>query len=78
MTKTSRRFEIRLAGTGGQGVILASVILAQAARVYENRQVVQTQSYGPAARGGASKADVIISDEPIFSQNARNWTCSSV
>jgi 2-oxoglutarate ferredoxin oxidoreductase subunit gamma len=58
--------ELRLAGTGGQGVILASVILAEAAGVHEGRQVVQTQSYGPEARGGASKADVIISDEPIL------------
>uniref|UniRef100_A0A7C4GJH1 2-oxoacid:ferredoxin oxidoreductase subunit gamma n=1 Tax=candidate division WOR-3 bacterium TaxID=2052148 RepID=A0A7C4GJH1_UNCW3 len=63
--------EIRLAGTGGQGVILASVILAEAAGVYEGRQVVQTQSYGPEARGGASRADVIIADEPILFPKAR-------
>lgn len=63
--------EIRLAGTGGQGVILASIILAEAAGVYENHQVVQTQSYGPEARGGASKADVIISDEPILYPKCR-------
>jgi 2-oxoglutarate ferredoxin oxidoreductase subunit gamma len=64
------KIEIRLAGTGGQGVILASVILADAA-VREGKQVVQTQSYGPEARGGASKADVIISDEPILFPKAR-------
>lgn len=63
--------EVRLAGTGGQGVILASVILAEAAGVHEGRQVVQTQSYGPEARGGASKADVIIADEPILFPKAR-------
>jgi 2-oxoglutarate ferredoxin oxidoreductase subunit gamma len=63
--------EIRLAGTGGQGVILASVILAEAAGVYEGRQVVQTQSYGPEARGGASRADVIIADEPILYPKSR-------
>jgi 2-oxoglutarate ferredoxin oxidoreductase subunit gamma len=63
--------EIRLAGTGGQGVILASVILAEAAGVYEGRNVVQTQSSGPEARGGASKADVIISDEPILYPKSR-------
>jgi 2-oxoglutarate ferredoxin oxidoreductase subunit gamma len=63
--------EVRLAGTGGQGVILSSVILAEAAGVYEGRQVVQTQSYGPEARGGASKADVIIADQPILYPKAR-------
>lgn len=63
--------EIRLAGTGGQGVILSSVILAEAAGVYEGRKVVQTQSYGPEARGGASKADVIIADEPILFPKCR-------
>jgi len=63
--------EIRLAGTGGQGVILASIVLAEAAGVYEGRHVVQTQSYGPEARGGASKADVIISDEPILFPKSR-------
>jgi 2-oxoglutarate ferredoxin oxidoreductase subunit gamma len=63
--------EIRLAGTGGQGVILASVILAEAAGVHERRHVVQTQSYGPEARGGASRADVIIADEPILYPKSR-------
>ena len=63
--------EIRLAGTGGQGVILASVILAEAAGVHEGRFVVQTQSYGPEARGGASRADVIIADEPILYPKSR-------
>jgi len=52
-------------------VILASVILAEAAAVYEGREVVQTQSYGPEARGGASKADVIISDRPILYPKSR-------
>jgi len=65
------RTEIRLAGFGGQGVILASVILAEAAAVFEGREVVQTQSYGPEARGGASKADVIISDRPILYPKCR-------
>ena len=63
--------EVRLAGTGGQGLILASIILADAAGVHEGRHVVQTQSYGPEARGGASKADVIISDEPILFPKSR-------
>jgi 2-oxoglutarate ferredoxin oxidoreductase subunit gamma len=65
------RTELRLAGTGGQGVILASVVLAEAAGVYEGRRVVQTQSYGPEARGGASKADIIISDEEILYPKSR-------
>ncbi len=65
------KVELRLAGTGGQGVILASVILDEAAGVYECRHVVQTQSYGPEARGGASKADVIISDQPILYPKSR-------
>lgn len=65
------KIEVRLAGTGGQGVILASVILAEAAAVFEDREVVQTQSYGPEARGGASKADVIISDRPILFPKCR-------
>jgi len=65
------RTEVRLAGTGGQGLILAGVILAEACGVYEGKQVVQTQSYGPEARGGASKSDVIISDEEILYPKAR-------
>ncbi len=56
------RFEIRLSGSGGQGMITAGIILANAAAIYENKNAVQSQSYGPEARGGASKAEVIISD----------------
>lgn len=63
--------EIRLGGTGGQGVILASIILAEAAGVHEGHHVVQTQAYGPEARGGAAKADVIIADQPILFPKAR-------
>ena len=58
------RLEIRLSGSGGQGLVLASTVLAEAA-VATGREVVQTQSYGPEARGGASRAEVIISDEEI-------------
>jgi 2-oxoglutarate ferredoxin oxidoreductase subunit gamma len=54
------RFEIRLAGEGGQGLILAGLILAEAAAVYDGKNAVQTQSYGPEARGGASKSEVVI------------------
>ncbi len=54
------RFEVRLAGEGGQGMILAGVILAEAAAVHDGLNAVQTQSYGPEARGGASRSEVII------------------
>jgi len=59
-----KRYEIRFAGSGGQGLVLAGVILAEAA-IYENKYVAQSQSYGPEARGGASKSEVIINDEEI-------------
>ena len=57
--------QLRLSGSGGQGVITAAIIFAEAA-VSEGKQAVQSQSYGPEARGGASKAEVIISDNPIY------------
>jgi 2-oxoglutarate ferredoxin oxidoreductase subunit gamma len=60
------RFEMRLSGSGGQGMILASVIFAEAIGQSDNRNVVQTQSYGPEARGGASKSDVVISESEIY------------
>lgn len=60
-----KRIEIRLAGEGGQGMILAGIILAEAAAVYDGKQVVQTQSYGPEARGGASRSEVVISEGEI-------------
>jgi 2-oxoglutarate ferredoxin oxidoreductase subunit gamma len=59
------RMEIRLAGEGGQGMILAGIILAEAAAIYDNKNATQTQSYGPEARGGASKAEVVISQGEI-------------
>lgn len=58
--------EIRLCGYGGQGIILAGFIIGQAATVYEHRNAVFTQDYGPEARGGACRADVIISDGPVL------------
>jgi 2-oxoglutarate ferredoxin oxidoreductase subunit gamma len=63
------QLSVRLAGTGGQGLILAGLILAEAAAKHHNRNVVQTNSYGPEARGGASKSDVILSDDPIYNPN---------
>lgn len=56
--------EIILSGSGGQGLIMAGQILAEAV-VRDRKNTAQTQSYGPEARGGASKAEVIISDEEI-------------
>lgn len=60
------RYEIRLSGSGGQGLVLAGVILAEALGVYEGKNVTQTQSYGPEARGGASRSDIVISDGEIY------------
>jgi len=59
------RKECRLCGYGGQGIVLAGLILAEAAGICEGKCVVQSQDYGPAARGGASKTDVVISDSEI-------------
>ncbi|MEJ2588006.1 MAG: 2-oxoacid:acceptor oxidoreductase family protein [Deltaproteobacteria bacterium] len=59
------RYEIRLSGSGGQGIILAALVLAEASGVFDKKEVCQTQSYGPEARGGKSRADVVISDAPI-------------
>lgn len=61
----ARRYEIILAGTGGQGAIFAGIILADAA-VRDGKNVVQTQSYGPEARGGASRSEVVISEGEIY------------
>jgi len=59
------RCRMVFSGSGGQGVITASIILAEAAVLYENLNAVQSQSYGAAARGGATRSDVIISDSII-------------
>jgi len=59
------RVEVRFSGSGGQGIVLAGLIFAEAAGVYDRREVAMVQSYGPEARGGASKVEVIISDDPI-------------
>lgn len=69
-----KNYEIRLSGSGGQGLILAGIILARAA-VIDKRRVTQTQSYGPESRGGSSRADVIISDQEIYFPEATNFNC---
>lgn len=63
--KKEYRHEIRLCGSGGQGIIMAAIVLAEAAGVYDGKHVCQTQSYGPEARGGTCKADVVISSKQI-------------
>lgn len=60
------RYEIRISGSGGHGVILAAILLAQATGSDPKLNVVQTQSYGPEARGGASRADVVISKSEVY------------
>jgi len=59
------RKEVRIAGFGGQGVILAGIIIGKAASLFDGIHAVQTQSYGPEARGGASRTEIVISDEEI-------------
>ena len=59
------RCRLVFSGSGGQGVITAAIILAEAAVMHENLTAVQSQSYGPEARGGATRSDVIISDTDI-------------
>lgn len=59
------RYEIRVAGFGGQGVITAGFVLANAVSIHDGKQALMTQSYGPEARGGACKTDIIVSDVTI-------------
>ncbi len=65
------KYEVRLSGSGGQGLLLAGIILAEGA-INDGKNSVQTQSYGPEARGGASKSEVIISSEAIDFPKVRN------
>ena len=60
------RCRLVFSGSGGQGVITAAIILAEAAVLYDNLVAVQSQSYGPEARGGATRSDVIIDDKEIY------------
>lgn len=82
--------EMRLSGSGGQGLILLGIILAEAA-ILDNKLAIQSQSYGPEARGGASKSEVIISERTIhypkvtcpnlilaMTQEATNKYCSDM
>lgn len=65
--------EIRLTGSGGQGIILATIILAEAA-IEAGKFTAQSQSYGPEARGGSCKAEVIVSENPIGFTKVENPT----
>jgi len=58
--------EIRIAGFGGQGVILAATVIGKAAAIFQGAYATMTQSFGPEARGGSSSAQVILSDTPIL------------
>jgi len=70
--KNEERYEIRFSGSGGQGIITAAVVMADGAGGFDNKHVCQTQSYGPEARGGKSKAEVVISNSPIDYPKALN------
>ena len=59
------RIRLVFSGSGGQGVITAAIIMAEAAVIYDGLNAVQSQSYGPEARGGATRTDIIVSDAPI-------------
>ncbi len=61
----SLRYEIRFSGEGGQGLVLAGKIFAEAAAIYDGLNATQSQSYGPEARGGSSRSEVIVSDDEI-------------
>ena len=60
------KYRFLLSGSGGQGVITMAILLAEAAVLYEGLTAVQSQAYGPEARGGATRSDVIVSDGPIY------------
>jgi 2-oxoglutarate ferredoxin oxidoreductase subunit gamma len=60
------RVRMVFSGSGGQGVITAAIIVAEAAVIHEGMNAVQSQSYGAAARGGATRSDVIVADESIY------------
>ena len=66
------RHEVLFSGFGGQGIILSAVILGRAAAIYDKKYAVQTQVYGPEARGGASMSAVVIDDEAILYPEVSN------
>jgi 2-oxoglutarate ferredoxin oxidoreductase subunit gamma len=58
--------EIRLAGFGGQGVILSAIVLGKAASIFQSAYATMTQNFGPEARGGACSAQLVVSDTPVL------------
>jgi len=62
---TGENWQIRFGGVGGQGIVLSSKLLGVAASLFDGKEAVCTQAYGPEARGGAARSDVVISDEPV-------------
>jgi 2-oxoglutarate ferredoxin oxidoreductase subunit gamma len=66
-----KRYEIRIAGFGGQGVVTIGKIAGVAAALYDKKNAVQTQSYGPESRGGACKSEVVLSDGEIHYPKVR-------
>ncbi len=67
-----KRYEIRIAGFGGQGVVTIGKIAGVAAALYDKKNAVQTQSYGPESRGGACKAELVLSDGEIHYPKVRS------
>lgn len=65
VNNTGSTWQIRIGGVGGQGIVLASKLLGVAASLFDGKEAVCTQVYGPEARGGAARSDVVISDEPV-------------
>jgi 2-oxoglutarate ferredoxin oxidoreductase subunit gamma len=74
MKRSASHREIILAGTGGQGLIVSGILLAEAAML-EGKNVAQTQSYGIASRGGLSLAEVVIDEDEIIFQQVRAPDC---
>jgi 2-oxoglutarate ferredoxin oxidoreductase subunit gamma len=66
-----KRTEILIGGVGGQGVILAGILLGSAATVFDNKKAVQTQAYSSEQRGGMARAEVILSEEPVTDPQVR-------
>ncbi|MBI2843242.1 MAG: 2-oxoacid:acceptor oxidoreductase family protein [Armatimonadetes bacterium] len=71
--EVSTKVAVRLSGTGGQGLLLAGRILAEAAGIYDGLNVVQTNSYGPEARGGASRSEVVMSKGEVDDLQCRTF-----
>ncbi len=65
MQSNNKKIEITLSGAGGQGIVVSGYVIVYAAGILEGKEVVQVISYGPEARLGSSRSDVIISDSPI-------------